>query len=313
VIDIWWPRLLSLVNFLLGPVLVGAMGFTCTQLVRNRELVAVLSSGQSLFRVARPFVVVAIGVTMLQAVNQELVIPKIAPLLMRDQGDIGKRTLGTSRVPPTTDATGRVFYAGSFDADAGVLENVYIWERDQGGLAERRIHAPRATWSGSAWVLERSVVEGRQTGEPDIAAGPAQIETNLDPALLKMRRFAGYGNYIGVSQAAGMMRRIDQIGVDTETARKTKEQLARISLGRIATMLANLLTLLVALSFFLTREPRNMVSQALKCAPVGIMALVGGVLGTWTPVPGVPAALSVFIPVLVLLPVAVATLSRVRT
>jgi lipopolysaccharide export system permease protein len=313
VIDIWWPRLLSLVNFIIGLVLVGAMGFTCTQLVRNRELVAVLSSGQSLFRVARPFVIVAVGVTCLQALNQEMVIPRIAPLLMRDQGDVGKRALDATEVSLTTDAVGRVFYASSFNAESGILEHVYIWERDDGGVAERRIYAPRAVWTGIGWALERSVVEARRADEPEAAAGPSIIETNLDPALLKMRRFAGYGNYIGIGQATGMMRRIDQIGVDTETARKTREQLARISFGRISTMIANLLTLLVALSFFLTREPRNMVAQALKCAPVGITALVGGVLGTWAPVPGVPAALSVFIPVLILLPIAVATLSRVRT
>src|SRR5690606_13293541 len=54
IMDLWWPRLLALFNFLLGLVLVGAMGFTCTQLVRHRELVAVLTAGQSLFRIARP-------------------------------------------------------------------------------------------------------------------------------------------------------------------------------------------------------------------------------------------------------------------
>jgi lipopolysaccharide export system permease protein len=312
VIDIWWPRLLSLFNFLIGVVLVGAMGFTCTQLVRNRELVAVLSSGQSLFRVGRPFVVVALAMTMVQALNQELVIPRIAPLLTRDQGDIGQRTLGASRVSPTVDAVGRVFYAAEFDADDGTLQHLYVWERDESGLAQRRIYAPSARWKDGAWLLEGAVIESR-TSDERAMVGPARLETNLDPALLKMKRFASYGQHLGMEQAASMMRRIDQIGGDTETARKTREQLERISLGRISTMAANILTLIIAMSFFLTREPKNMVAQALKCAPIGITALVGGVLGTWAPVPGVPAALSVFIPVLVLAPVAVAVASRVRT
>ena len=43
--DFWWPKLLQLYNYLLGIVLVGAMGFTCVQLVRHRETVAVLASG----------------------------------------------------------------------------------------------------------------------------------------------------------------------------------------------------------------------------------------------------------------------------
>ncbi len=318
IIDIWWPRLLSLFNFLIGIVLVGAMGFTCTQLVRHRELVAVLTAGQSLFRVARPFIVVAIALTALQVANQELIIPRIAPLLMRDHGDIGKRTLGASRVPPTVDAAGRVFYAGSFDADLGTLEHLYVWERDETGLAQRRIYAPHAEWNGTAWELTDPIVEPRSGSDAAAAQlgprpGPDRLETNLDPSLLKMKRFASYGAYLGYEQASAMMDRLDQIGVDTETARKTREQLQRISLGRISTMCANILTLIISMSFFLTREPRNMVVQALKCAPVGITALIGGILGTWAPIPGVPAWLSVFIPVMVLTPIAIATISRVRT
>jgi lipopolysaccharide export LptBFGC system permease protein LptF len=311
--DLWWPRLLSLFNFLIGLVLVGAMGFTCTQLVRNRELVAVLTAGQSLFRVARPFLFVAIALTALQVANQEIVIPRIAPLLMRDQGDMGRRSLGVSKVPPTVDAIGRVFYASSFDADRGTLENLYVWERDRSGLAERRIFAPKAEWTGNAWRLTDAVVEPRASTETAVLPGPELLETNLDPALLKMRRFATYGSFLGFEQASAMLDRLDQIKVDSETARKTRDQLQRISLGRISTMCANILTLIISMSFFLTREPKNMVLQALKCAPVGITALIGGVLGTWAPVPGVPAWLSVFIPVIVLTPIAVATVSRVRT
>jgi lipopolysaccharide export system permease protein len=313
VIDIWWPRLLSLFNFLIGLVLVGAMGFTCTQLVRNRELVAVLTAGQSLFRIARPFLLVAIALTALQVANQELVIPRIAPLLMRDQGDIGKRALGSSRVPPTVDALGRVFYAGSFDADEGTLENLYVWERAESGLAQRRIYSPSAIWQNGAWELKDPVLQDRSSLDAAPQPGPSRIETNLDPALLKMKRFASYGSYLGFEQATAMKNRLDQLRVDNDSARKIRDQLQRISLGRISTMCANILTLIIAMSFFLTREPRNMVAQALKCAPVGITALVGGVLGTWAPVPGVPAALSVFIPVMILTPVAIATVSRVRT
>ena len=34
--DFWWPKLLQLYNYLLGIVLVGARGFSCSQLVRRR-------------------------------------------------------------------------------------------------------------------------------------------------------------------------------------------------------------------------------------------------------------------------------------
>jgi hypothetical protein len=56
-----------------------------------------------------------------------------------------------------------------------------------------------------------------------------------------------------------------------------------------------------------------MLRQSLKCAPIGMVSLIGGVLGTSATAPGVPTGLSVFIPVMVLLPVAIAMVSRVKS
>jgi lipopolysaccharide export LptBFGC system permease protein LptF len=311
--DIWWPRLLSLFNFLLGLVLVGAMGFTCTQLVRHRELVALLTAGQSLFRVARPIVMVAIAMTGVQALNQEFVIPRIAPLLTRDQGDAGRRNLGSARVPPTVDGKGRVFSATTFDADAGTITDLYVWDRDRTGVAQRRIHAASARWHAGGWDLDGVEVESRVQGQQEASEAPKRIETDLDPTMLKMKRYAGYGQNLSWAQAASMLRRLDQSGADTEEARKTRDRLLRASLGRVSTMCSNLLTLLIAMSFFLTREPRNMMIQSLKCAPMGIVSLMGAVLGTAATVPGLPTSLSVFLPVMVLAPAAVAMVSRVKS
>jgi hypothetical protein len=78
-------------------------------------------------------------------------------------------------------------------------------------------------------------------------------------------------------------------------------------------MLSSILSLLITMPFFLIREPRNMLMQSLKCAPVGIISLMGGVLLSAMPVPGLPSGFAVFLPVVILLPVAIATLSTIRT
>ncbi len=313
VADLWWPRLLSLFSFLNGLVLIGAMGFTVTQLVRHRELVAVLTSGQSLFRVARPILMVAALMTGLQALDQELVIPKIAPLLVREKTDVGKRQLGETRVVPVVDAKGRIWYAGSFDADQGAMTDVSIWERDESSLPMRRIHAAKAAWHDGAWDLDGVSVESRRRGETSTGITPTRIATDLSPTALKIRHFAGFGQNLSFAQAREMLSALDTMGTDQEQARKMREQLQRASLGRISTMASNLLTLIISMSLFLTREPRNMLVSSLKCAPIGIVSLMGGVLGTSATAPGVPTALSVFIPVMVLLPVAIAMVSRVKS
>lgn len=310
--DLWWPRLLQLFNFLIGMVLVGAMGFTCTQLVRHRELVAMLASGQSLHRVARPVLIVALGFTLLQTLNQELVIPRVAPLLTRDHGDAGKKSLGSTNLPLSADGTGRLFYAREFDADQGRLNDLYIWDRDEDGLADRRITARSAVWRDGGWDLTDAYAETRRPGSAGQSTSLDRVPvdrilTDLDPTAIKMKRYAGYSQSLAWRQVGQMLARPELIDADL------RERLERIRFGRASVMLANLLTLAITLPFFLRREPTNMVLQSLKCAPVGIISLMGGVLGSSAGIPGVPAALGVFIPVMVLLPIAIASVTSIKT
>jgi lipopolysaccharide export system permease protein len=314
VLDLWWPRLINLFNFMMGLILIGAMGFTLSQLVRHRELVAVLTSGQSLFRVARPFLAVALLMTLLTAVSQQFITPRIADRVTREARDIGRKELGESRVRPMLDAAGRLFYAASFDADAATLTDLYVWERDPAtSLPTRRLYAPRATWTNGAWALERGVWESRLRGPPVKPEPATRLETDLDPTMLKMKRYAIYGQNLSFTQAAAMLRRVDSFGSDPEVVRRNRDQLVRAGLGRLSSMVSSLLTLLISMSFFLLREPRHMPLQALKCAPIGIAAIIAGVLGTSATVPGVPTAVSVFFPVMILTPIAIAMLSRIKT
>src|SRR5688572_1916154 len=155
--DLWWPRLLQLFVFLLGMVLMGAMGFTVSQIVRHRELVAMLASGISLRRAARPILLVAALLTFVQVLDQEFIIPRIAPLLTRDHGDAGKHELKGFGVPLTADSQHRLFYAKSFepsdDGSGGTLTDLVIWERDKNGRVERTIKAALAEWRRGAWEI----------------------------------------------------------------------------------------------------------------------------------------------------------------
>lgn len=309
--DLWWPRLLQLFNYLCGLVLVGAMGFTVSQLVRHRELVAVLTSGQSLFRVARPILAVALAITFLQLASQQWAIPRVAALLTRDPGEAGQRDLGAAAVPLTKDAEGRLLRAAAFDADKNTLRGVHVIETDERGLATRRITATEARWDGSGWALAGGVAISREPGQA--APVPAsRLETSLDPLALKLGRYKGMSQNLSWGQLGQLLASLDA-GSPSPDVLRSRDRLERIRYGRVATAAANLLTLLIALSFFLTREPQGMVPRALKCAPVGVASLIGAVFGAAAAVPGVPPQLSVFLPSMVLATVAVALLSRVRT
>lgn len=312
VADLWWPRLLQLFNFMLGLVLIGGMGFTCAQLVRHRELVAALAGGQSLLRLSRPMLIVALGLTGLQVLNQELVLPRIAPLLTRDPGDAGRHRLDASAVPLTADSLGRIWYAASFNPDTQVLERVSIWERNPDGTALRRIDAQRATWREGGWDLEAGLSRSRTTLE----APPepiVRLETNLDPVELKVRRFSGYSQNLSWRQIGQMIRVYDRLGADDAAARAAQERLERIRWGRLSSMLCNLLALGITLPFFMTRLPGNLVARSIKAAPVALAALLGGVIGSTAAIPGLHPALGAFLPALVLAPIAAAMLASVRS
>jgi len=309
VLDLWWPRLLQLYNFVIGLVLVGAMGFTFAQLVRQRELVAMLAGGVSLYRCARPVLVVAALMMGLQALNQELVIPRIAPLLARDPASAGERQAESFDLRLTADGQRRLWQAARYDPARETLTDVHIWERDQRGRAQRRISAASAKWDGRAWQLDRPTIAVlTMTGRPNESApvAPASIQTDLDPTAILAARFRTYAqslSWLQISEA------LQTPGLRPEL----RERLERIGWGRAAGMICAFLSLLISMPFFLTRDPRNMVVQSLKCAPVAVIAFLGSVAGTAAPLPGLPPIVGVFVPVVVLGALAIAAVTSIRT
>ncbi len=321
VADLWWPRLIQLTTYLLGLVMAGAMGFTCSQMVRHREMVAILASGQPLSRIARPILVSAAVLSLAQLGVQEFVLPRIAPLLTRDTGDAGGRTISATSVPLMADGRGNVLMAASFDAGgehgAGVMTQLIVWAVGESGIKDRRITADRAIWrpgagaTVGAWELEHGVVEDRSSDESSRTTRVDRFETDLTPTAITVRRYAGYSQCL----AWGQLLRLEEAtresrGVD---ARRQLARLERLRWARIATIVTTLLALSITMPFFITREPKNMVLQSLKCAPVAILSLMGGALGSAAEIPGVPAALGVFIPAMILMPISIATITSIKT
>lgn len=319
VADLWWPRLLQLYNFIVPLILCGSVGFTFVQLVRHREVVAALAGGISLYRLARPAFAVAALFVGLQVVNQELVLPRIAPLLARSNYDAGKRELDSFPVRLVADGQRRLFLARSFDPGAVTLTDLNVWERDETGRAVARVTAQSAAWSNGAWRLSGGVrralslsatpVQGPTAGNDPrqaVARPVAELRSDLDPTTLLAEHYRSFSQSLSWGQIADVL-------ATPNLKPDVREQMLRVGVGRVSLIACTFLTLAMVLTFFLVREPRNMLWQALKASPVAIGAIVGSVLGTSAALPGVPAEYSVFIPVLVLAPLAVGLVSSVRS
>ncbi|MCW5754865.1 MAG: LptF/LptG family permease [Phycisphaeraceae bacterium] len=317
VTDYWWPRLLELFNYMLGLTMVAAMGFTCAQMVRARETVAILASGHSLRRVARPILMVATVMIGLQIVNQELVLPRIAPLLTRSHSDVGMRSFSAKRVLLVRDGQRRFWSAGSFDAQDAILHNLYLLETDELQQIRRLVLAPKAHWDGTAWILERGTVTTVPLdGSPPPPPSPIhRIVTDADPTALRISQYAGYSGKLSFRQLSEMIR-AKQEGLDDgvdDALRGQINELNKHQWGRFGVAAANFLGVVICLPFFLVRVPRNMGMQSLKAAPVALATIMGGILASVHGISGVPPVIGVFVPVAVLLPMVLYALVSIRS
>jgi lipopolysaccharide export LptBFGC system permease protein LptF len=309
VLDFHGPRIFQFYAYMLGLVSVAAAAFTLATMVRARELTAILAAGVSLHRVAMVFLVGAAGLNLVQLVNQELVLPRLAPLLVREIDRVLEGGIASFPLPLTRDGQGRLLAASSFDPGSGELVDLLVVERDGRGEAIGRLTADRARWDAArgAWLLEGGERIGRRSsgGEgADAAAAPvAEFATDLSPEAIRVRKFTQYAQMLSLSQVRRMR---EQGGVDSDL-------LARLTYLRLGAVGLNLLVLAACLPFFLLREPANLLRQGILCAAVAVPATLGSLVAMNLALPGLPPAVAVFLPCAILLPVALARLGAMRT
>ena len=312
VLDFHGPRIFQFYAYMLGLLSIGAMGFTLAQMHRHRELVAVLASGVRLHRVAAPLVCAVFGLNLLQLLNQELVLPTLAPLLIREHGDIGQASVGAFEVLLTADGDGNLLQAPTFDPQTNTLSQPTILVRDESGRTARRITAVEAIWDESAggWRLTQGQVMTPRPSEPlepsaRLVRQPIELfETDLSPDALNMRQYRQFAAMLSIRQIKKLLK---------SGQPEDRDVLVRFRYSRFTTVLINMLLLVITLPFFLLREPANLLRQSLLCAGIAIPAMLGALIGLTMDLPGITSIVEVFLPGLVLIPIAMFQVTLIRT
>lgn len=308
ILDFYWPRLFQFFTFLLGIVSIGAIGFTLAQLHRHREMTAALAAGVSLHRMVMSLILASVGFNILLIANREIILPRIAPLLLRNHNSIGQKSVDGFRVNLAPDQDRLVFFSTYFKPSTQTLTEPMIWEYDESGQLSRIIRADSAVWAEQGWALTGGVATSVSTSATMTAPQPVFIDfigSSLDPEGLLLRRHLEFRQMLSLRQIA----RIAQQGAVNDV-----DDLVRMRYGRFAQILINIFTLLITLPFFMLREPQNLAAPIVWCSIIGLAAQIGGAVGVTIGVPLVPPAASVFlIPLVVLLPLAVYRLTHVKT
>ena len=83
--------------------------------------------------------------------------------------------------------------------------------------------------------------------------------------------------------------------------------------ARFATVAANVLVMLIVIPYFVTRDQISLVRQSVQCVGFAITILFGGSLVMMIPMAGIPAIVSVFLPVIILLPIGLIRMTTLQT
>ena len=316
IVDYHGPRVFQFFAYMVGLCSVAAAGFTLTQMVRTREIVAMLAAGLGLWRVGLAIIGVAVALNLLQLVNGEVILPRLAPLLVREHSAILQPTVQRFPVKLIEDRDGRLLLASSFDPATATATNLVVLERNERGAAIRRIEAPRAVWNAErgGWELENGIASGRSAEAPsgtDAARGPVVgaavpidfIESDVAPRAILARRFRGFAQLLSAPQIGQLA---SEGGIDMAAATRLIGQ-------RFAGACVNLLMLVICLPFFLVREPQKMLRPSVICAAVAVPGLLGSLFTMTVDLPNIPATVGVFLPVALLLPVAAWRVGALRS
>jgi lipopolysaccharide export LptBFGC system permease protein LptF len=292
-----------------------ACAATVARMRKLNELTAVLASGVSLYRIARPVLLFGVAVTALLVADTEMVIPSIAHLLARDHDDVdGQRTYEVLFLQDRQDA---LLSAGKFDPRTSDLTRLLVLSRDAEGGVLSTLEADRATWEpqdllhpSGRWRLDRARMTTRVRGE-GVGFGPREdkpvthpthYESDLSPEAIQVRQSEGWIRFLSLSQLQALQKAGagDAVSIaQTVHARKTAP-------------IVGLVLMVLGLPFFLDRSPANILSDAGKCTVVcGLCYVATFVIQTLRP--ATVSAFPSWIPIFVFGTLAVVLIDRVRT
>ncbi len=293
---------------------------TLARLQRKNEITAVLASGTSLFRLAAPLIIAGLVMNALLILDQELVLPTVAPKLARSRDDVeGSRVYGIWCI---RDGENRLFNARQFSPKEQRIGGLIVLEMSEDPRSKGRlssvITADRAQWDAQrrGWNLEgRSLRMRTDGGAEGGLSGQEALEPeairfypgSLTPEDLVLRRQRQWVNNLSLAQ-------LEQLQASGDVP---ASKIIQIKHGRYTQPIANMIFLLMGMPFFLNRVPERVLTQAAKalvtCAIAFIVSFVGQQMVGTAESSTLLAALPAWLPIFVFGPLAVILLDGVKT
>jgi len=296
-----------------GMITVVAAAFSLGKMVRQHELVAVMASGVSLKRVIGPIAMLALILTGVLVVDQELVIPRLAEELSRTQDDIaGQKVFYVWFMP---DGRNSLICAG-FDAKTSTLITPTIITREPA--------ARPGVWNITGRIVADSAVYDETLGKwrlvnglyarKDSPIGALVVEEYDSGVLLTPREIVIGRKADNITLMSS--RQLAQLAAQ-KTRVKDLAQLYSQKHFRITDPIINFTMLMVSLPILVCRDPRTMKSATmisfLLTTACFVTAFICKICATETLFDRVMPELWAWLPVAMFMPIAFVELDSMKT
>lgn len=298
-----------------GMITVVAACFSFGRMVRSSELVAIMASGVSLKRLLGPIIVLAILLTGLLVIDQEFVIPPLAPKLVRDRD--ATRGQESYDVWFISDGHGSLICSAQFEVGTSTLHSPTIilrrtkpvprdWEWEVTGLI--RAKEAKYNYVTRVWDLEGGALI-RKNSTRGAEAIASYDSGDLVPTDIPVRRQSEYKTMLSSKQLAALAAQKSKI--------KDVAQLWSQKHFRITDPLINLVMLMISLPILVCRDPKAMKSAvAISFATTGacfITTFVCKIFATEVVFDKVMPELWAWLPIFIFLPIAFVEFDSMKT
>jgi lipopolysaccharide export LptBFGC system permease protein LptF len=295
-----------------GMITVFAAVFSLFKMVRSNELVAVMASGVSLKRVIGPIVLLALLMTGLFVIDQELIIPPLSDKLVRSPDAVpGQESYDIWFL---IDGNGSLISSPKFDVKTSTLHNPKIlvrikkanaltWEVIGQVYAEKAVYDPNiGEWIlTNGWLTEK---DPRKTPQPK-----ASYRSDITPKDIPVRRKSRHLTLLSSRQLAVLAAQRTKI--------KDRAQLYSQKHFRITEPIINIAMLMVCLPILVCRDPKSMKSAIVISFGVTmacfIATFVCKMLATEVFFDHIMPELWAWLPVVIFLPIAFIELDSMKT
>lgn len=178
------------------------------RLVRQNELVPMVTSGTSVLRIMLPMLVMAAGVSGIMVAVDEYVLPRLDDPLQDSSSTLGRKETRDNVI--VRDDRGNVLVVRHYYPGERRLENLVLMQTGEAGGLIQKVDARSARWTdgdGGGWVASDGTEivfdrEGKRMAQRTFGEDGRRLVIAIVPAdLLRTRSGTGFQTFAELSEA----------------------------------------------------------------------------------------------------------------